>query len=111
MENVTDGVHFQLRANMVRHRWDTYTDKRANKSVLSYLEQTSLSDIESIRNEKNRLSRWKYTYMTLQATYDSKEAMKDWKFTPTFHLIYDYPFGGRNVAKTHQVSLSAELHF
>jgi len=110
LENITDGVHFHLRTNMVRHKRDTLTDKRSNKTVSSYLE-SSQSDIDEVRSEKSNLSRWKYTYLTLQATYDSAEAMKDWKFSPTFYLIYDYPFGGRHVAKTHQVSLCAELHF
>ena len=110
LENITDGVHFHLRTNMVRHKRDNWIDKRSNKDVLSYLESTR-SDIESVRSEKSNLSRWKYTYLTLQAIYDSVDAMKNWKFTPTFYLTYDYPFGGRNVAKTHQVSLCAELHF
>ena len=74
---------------MVRHKRDTWTDKRADKTVTSYLESTQ-SDIDDVRSEKSNLSRWKYTYLTLQAIYDSVEAIKDWKFTPTFYLTYDY---------------------
>jgi len=106
LENLTDGLHFQVRYTYLRHRKDTWIDKRPDTSVQSYLQK----DCTIIAMKRN-LSQFRSHYVTLQLTYDAKEAMKKWFMNPYLYVAYDMPIGGDAIAQTHQLSIGAELHF
>lgn len=116
LENLTDGLHFQLRYTYIQHREDLWSDKRSDKTVKSYLENaaddsSTRCNLVAIRASKNDLTEWEQQYLTGQLCYNSKDAMKKWIFEPNFYLAYDYPFSGKKICKTHQVSIGAHLHF
>jgi len=106
LENLTDGLHFQVRYTYLRHNKDTWKDKRRDMTVQSYLQKDP-----SIIALKEKLSKWRSHYITFQVTYDAKEAMKKWFMDPYLYVSYDMPFGGNGIAKTHQLSIGAEFHF
>jgi hypothetical protein len=120
-KNLTDGVNFQLRYTYLRHNNDIWKDKRTNPTVRSYLQLQSGDVIgsdtltqEDINNniiEKKNRTRWRSHYITLQFSYDSKEAACDWILDPTIYLTYDYLMNGNGVCKTHQLTVGVELHF
>lgn len=107
LENMMDGLNFQLRYAFLKHSADTLQDKRADKTVPSYL---SAEGADGIRSEKRNLSERTSHYLTMQVIYDSREAMKNWSLYPTFYLVYDYPLSGKNISKTHQLTCGVELH-
>ncbi|MFH1644350.1 MAG: hypothetical protein ABIA74_04210 [bacterium] len=123
--NLRDGLNIQGRYTYLKHGADKWKDMRSEKTVKSYLDQTvdSLRDlneypgyvddqkIKENKYDKKYISRNTSSYLTLEVTYDSKEAFNNWWLEPAFYFIYDYPAGGGGVAKTHQVTLGVELHF
>ncbi len=122
LENLTDGIHFQARYTYLRHNTDKWTDVRPDKektdfsSYLTRKTTTAYPDItqekinENIANKKN-LSKWRSHYITLQATYNSKDALHNLPLDPNIYVMYDIPINGRGISKTHQISLGVELHF
>lgn len=106
LENLTDGLHFQVRYTYLRHNQDSWNDKRVDMTVQSYLQKDACTIAF-----KKKLSKWRSQYMTFQLTYDAKEAMKKWFMDPYLYISYDMPFGGNGIAKTHQLSIGAEFHF
>jgi hypothetical protein len=117
LENLTDGVNFQFRYTYLKHTADSWQDKRSDTAIRSYLDQSGssvgLSADDRAKNiaHKEWLSRWSFHVASFQVTYDSKQAMKNWMWSPNFYAVYDFPIGGNGVAKVHQVSLGACLHF
>ena len=109
LENLTDGLHFQLRYSFLRHSADSWKDVRVDKTVASYL-ALEKSDITDVRAQKNALSKWTSHYLSMQLIYDSVEAMKNWFWKPTLYAIYDHPMAGRGMCKTHQFSIGVEFH-
>ena len=71
----------------------------------------SNKDIAENISRKERLSEWRSQYVTLQMLFNSKQALKNWKLEPNFYLAYDVPINGNGVAKSHKITLGAELHF
>jgi|SaaInlStandDraft_4_1057021.scaffolds.fasta_scaffold04723_6 hypothetical protein len=106
LENLSDGLHFQMRYNYVRHGSDIWQDKRSDKTVSSYLDR-----YEGNKKEKSKLSKWVSHHITLQLTYDSQDALKNWWLKPNFYLVYDHPFKGRGSSKMHQFTLGIELNW
>ena len=94
LENLTDGVHIQLRYTYLRHGMDVWHDKRDDKSIESYLEtnprpdptdktkKLTHEDLEKNLAYKNQLSKWQTNYFTIQVMYDSKLASKNWPMKP-----------------------------
>lgn len=108
LANLTDGLDFQVRYTYLRHGIDRWNDARAIASqqlIPSYLSNATLI------SQKEDLSKWSSQYATLQLTYDTKEAMKNYKFKPVYFASFDTPIGGNGIAKTNQVNLGVELHF
>ncbi len=115
-EHLTDGLHFNARYTYLRHTKDSYCDMRTDKSIASYLtkkptDQISQENIDTNIFEKKKLSKWIKHYITLGLTYDSKEALRNWKFNPIFYTTFDTPIGGRSIAKNHQITVGVELYF
>lgn len=117
LENLTDGVNFQFRYTYLKHTADSWKDERSDKTIRSYLDSSassvglSVDDIAKNIGQKKWLSRWTLHVASFQVTYDSKQAMKNWAWSPNFYAIYDFPMSGNGVAKVHQFSLGACLHF
>jgi hypothetical protein len=118
LENLTDGLHLQLRYTYLRHEMDEWFDKRGDQTTIkSYLnKETSsvgLTQEEILQNFslKSQLSKWRAHYFTFQLVYDTKEGFKNWFMQPKFYASYDLPITGRGVSKEHQVTIGAELHF
>lgn len=109
LENMADGLHLQGRYTFLRHSPDEWRDKRPDKSVLSYLDQT-MQHSDCVRSSRRSLSRWKFNYLTAEVIYDSAEAMKHWIFEPKLYAILDYAFGGHGASKTHQFTIGIEFH-
>jgi len=109
LENLMDGLNFQIRYTYLRHSPDVWTDKRDDKAVESYLE-LDIPNIERTRSARRWLSRWEIDYVTLQVVYDSVEGMKHWTWEPKIYAILDYAFSGKGAAKTHQFTLGVELN-
>jgi len=120
-QNLTDGVNFHLRYTYLRHNEDRWADKRQNPTTDSYLQLSpgdviftdalTQEDISSNISAKKSLTRWRSHYITLQFSYDSKEAACNWILDPTIYLTYDYLMNGNGVCKTHQLAVGVELHF
>lgn len=116
LENLMDGVHFQVKYTYLRHGNDSLYDITTEDTPASYLTR-GISDgitdknLTDLRETKKRNSGWRNHYMTFQVTYDSKEAMKNWWFSPDLFASYDYPLGGRGVANNHQLTVGVGLHF
>ena len=124
-QNIRDGLNLQGRFTYLKHSADTWKDMRSDDVVKSYLDQTvdSLRDLqdypnyatsEDIRKNKEHkeyISRWSSYYLTLELTYNSKEAFNNWLLQPIIYFIYDYPASGGGISKTHQLTLGVELHF
>ncbi|MBD3231710.1 hypothetical protein GF322_03535 [Candidatus Dependentiae bacterium] len=119
--NLSDGLDFHVRYTYLRHNKDKWYDKRNNPTIKSYLNQvpgnvigsTTLTE-ENINNnikEKENLSLWRAHYITLQFSYNSKEAGNKWILDPTIYALLDYQFSGNGSCKTHQFSVGVELHF
>ncbi len=123
LENLSDGVHIQLRYTYLRHGMDKWSDERDNKSIACYLEtekridptdptkDITHEDLEKNLNYKNQLSKWRAHYFTIQTAYDSKIALKNWFMNPKFYASYDMPINGNGFCKTHLVTLGAQLFF
>lgn len=123
LENLSDGVHIQLRYTYLRHGMDTWHDKRDNKSIACYLETETRrdpidtkkdithEDLEKNLSHKNQLSKWRANYFTIQAVYDSKLAFKNWFMNPMLYASYDMPISGNGFCKTNMVTLGAQLFF
>jgi len=109
LENLTDGLHFQVRYTYLRHNQDTWKDKRTPGEIS--MVQSYLQKDPAIIACKKKLSKWTSQYITFQLTYDAKEAMKKWFMDPYLYARFDMPFGGNGIAKTNQLSLGVELHF
>jgi hypothetical protein len=123
LENLTDGVHIQLRYTYLRHGMDKWYDKREDKSIKSYLETSprpdptdktktlTHEDLEKNLSNKNQLSKWQTSYFTIQVNYDSKLASKNWSMDPLIYTSFDMPINGNGFCKTYQVTLGAQLFF
>ena len=121
LDNLTDGVNFQVRYTYLRHDEDKWYDKRNSPAIKSYLNQTAGDTIsgetlttESILNNvaaKKTISLWREHYITLQFAYDSKAANNHWVLDPAIYAAFDYQFGGNGSCKTHQLAVGVELHF
>jgi hypothetical protein len=116
LENLTDGVHFQAKYTYLRHSKDLWEDVRFNKAIESYLTKkpsakNSQEDIDKNIEYKKYLSKWRAHYMTLQLTYESKQALHNWNMNPNLYVAYDIPIGGRGVSKTHKIVFGVELNF
>lgn len=117
LENMTDGLHLQLRYTYLRHEMDQWFDKRDDQTISSYL-QTNRSSagltVEETRknfSEKSELSKWRAHYFTFELMYDTKEGLKNWFMQPTFFASYDLPINDNGICKTHQFTIGAQLHF
>jgi hypothetical protein len=113
LDNLKDGVSCQFRYTYIRHLPDTWYDRRSNKNVVSYLESArDLNDAMSccVRSSRKDLSEWSSHYFTLQLEYDSVEGMKNWWLKPKFYALFDYAMSGRNVSKTHQLTVGVQFH-
>ncbi len=104
--NLTDGLDFQVRYTYLRHSDDVWTDMRSDKTIQSYLQRGG-----DLIAQKENLSRWRAQYVTLQLTYDTKIAMKNYTCAPVLFAGYDIPIGGNGIAKAHQFTVGVELHF
>ncbi len=117
LENLTDGVHFQMRYTYLRHGIDKWYDKRADKTTPSYLDHANsaagLTPEQITQNIRNRevLSKWRSHFFSFHLMYDAKQALQKWGMNPLLYVTYDLPISGSNIAKTHQLSLGAQLHF
>jgi hypothetical protein len=116
IENLTDGLHFQARYSYLRHETDRWKDTSMSSNVNSYLNKISSVGLTQEQIEKNiynkrELTGWRNHYMTFELSYDSKEGLKKWPLKPIFFVTYDLPMGGRRAAKTHQLSIGAQLYF
>ena len=69
------------------------------------------NDIDENLSHKKYLSKWRSHYVTLQITYNSKQALNNWKMNPNLYMAYDIPAGGSGISKTHKVVFGIELHF
>lgn len=104
--NLTDGLDFQVRYTYLRHNDDRWADRRTVPAVQSYLQRDN-----DMIDRKERLSRWRAHYVTMQLTYDTKEAQRKMRFEPTFTVGYDMPMAGNGIAKAHQLNIGIQLHF
>jgi hypothetical protein len=116
LENLTDGVHIQLRYTYLRHSMDKWTDKRDCMSPLSYLDTTphaglTQGELQSNLCFKRQISKWRAHYFTIQAIYDSKVALKNWFMEPKIYATYDLPINGNGFSKTHQITIGAQFFF
>lgn len=121
-ENLSDGLHVQGRYTYLRHSFDCWTVFGKNDPNETYLTQTHRDVVgyddylteenikENIRYKKDLTLRRAH-YVSLEVTYDSKEAFNNWMFDPIFYFVYDSPVGGNGFCKTHQISAGMELHF
>lgn len=119
--NLSEGLNFQARYTYLRHNKDKWYDERENPTVKSYLNQLpdtevggvtlTAEDIADNISQKESLSLWREHYVTLQISYDSKEAGKNWILSPTVYTLLDYQFSGNGSCKMHQFSVGVELHF
>jgi hypothetical protein len=119
--NLTDGVDFHVRYTYLRHNMDSWYDKRKDPAIKSYLNQEAGTEISGVEltaediskniAEKENLSLWRMHYITLQFTYDTKEANNNWVLDPIIYATFDYQFSGNGSCKTHQLTIGAELHF
>lgn len=105
LENLTDGVHFQIRYTYLRHNIDKLYDRRADQSVPSYL--TSGTAVA----QHERMSKWRSHFFSFQLMYDAKQAMQKLGMDPLLYATYDLPISGNGIAKMHQISVGARLHF
>ncbi|MCK4650780.1 hypothetical protein KAT08_01265 [Candidatus Babeliales bacterium] len=120
-QNLTDGINFHFRYTYLRHNNDKWNDTRINPDVKSYLNQEpgfeiggkeiTAEDISKNIFEKENLTRWRVHYITLQFSYDSKEAGNNWVLDPVIYSAFDYQMNGSGSCKTHQFTLGVELHF
>lgn len=113
LENLTDGLHLQLRYTYLRHEMDKWRDKRDDQTtVKSYINQANASEAMSQNyTYKSNLSKWRAHFFTFELIYDSKDGLKNWFMQPKFYASYDLPITGRGISKEHQITLGAELHF
>lgn len=109
LENFVDGAHAQFRYTYRRHSHDTWVDRRGCCAVESYL-TSDRSHEDCARELKSKLSEWTSHILTLQLEYDSVEAMKNWWMKPKFYALVDYSMSGKNVCKTHQLTVGVQLH-
>ncbi len=106
LANLTDGLHFQLRYTYLRHNEDSWDDERSDKTIQSYLEKGG-----NLIAAKKSLSKWSCHYLTFELQYDTAVAIKHVTLSPVLFIGYDMPVNGNGFAKTHQLSMGAELHF
>jgi hypothetical protein len=105
LENLTDGVHFQIRYTYLRHSIDKWYDRRSDTTIPSYLSSgTNVAQHE-------QMSKWRSHFFSFQLMYDAKQAMQNWGMEPLLYVTYDLPISGNGIAKTHQISVGARLHF
>ncbi len=102
LENLTDGVNFQIRYTYLRHGTDKFYDRRADKTIASYLGKPDISGAPS---------KWRAHFFSFHVTYDAKQALQKMAMDPLIYVTYDLPISGNGIAKTHQVSVGAKLHF
>ncbi len=117
LENLTDGVHFQIRYTYLRHSMDKWYDRRSDKTIASYLDRTrsdaALTVAQIAQNivDRELSSKWRAHFFSFHLVYDSKQALQNWATDPLFSVTYDLPISGNGIAKTHQISVGAKLHF
>jgi hypothetical protein len=118
LENLTDGVHFQIRYTYLRHSADKWFDRRTDQATIpSYLNRSiskaELTTDQIAQNIANResMSKWRAHFFSFQVTYDSKQSLKSWVMDPLLYVTYDLPISGSGIAKTHQLSIGARLCF
>ncbi len=105
MDHVTDGLSFLVRYTRIRHHRDKLTDARPDA------EQGATS---SQLEKQEDLTRWYATFLTLHATYDTKDTGQHWPGTPRFYAVWDFPterLGGDRAVKTHQLTLGVAFNF
>lgn len=118
LENLTDGVHFQIRYTYLHHWHDTWYDKRSKEAQVnfpSYLSHNNplLTPEQRSKNIRKREALTKSTshFFSFQGMYDAKQALRNWRMSPLIYATYDLPVSGSSIAKAHQLSLGAQLHF
>jgi hypothetical protein len=116
LENIYDGVHLQGRYTYTRHASDRWNDSRSDKTIPSYLSRTSTNDISDTAiaeniSGKEYLSKYRTHYITMQLTYNSRCANREWAFSPDFFVAFDFPWSGRGAARMEKLTIGAELHF
>jgi hypothetical protein len=104
--NMTDGLDFQVRYTYLRHNKDSWDNKCFSKNVMNNFKEN-----KPLGSQMDSLSKWNESYITLEVSYDTKEAGKRVKLSPTVFATYDIPVSGNGVAKTHQFTVGVELHF
>jgi hypothetical protein len=105
LENIVDGINFQLRYQHIKHTKDTMMDERSIQKQLALPSNPSFYEDHS---------KWSADYITLDFSYDSKEAFHNWQYSPLFYLSYDFPidwFGAKGAAKDHKFTVGFEFHF
>lgn len=105
IENLIDGLNFQLKYQHIKHTKDTMIDERPINDRRLIPSNTSFFEDHS---------KWTADYITLDFSYNSREAFHHWKLSPTFYLTYDFPidwFGAKGAAKDHKFTVGCELHF
>jgi len=116
IENIIDGMHIQARYTYIQHSDDKWTDKRSDKTILSYLVNQAatgrtLTDVaQNIQTKKHNTS-WRAQYFTFGLSYDTTASLKKWSLSPVFYINFDTPLANKGVAKTNQLTLGVELHF
>ncbi len=113
LSNLADGLDFQVRYTYLQHFSDHW--RRVGnfypKVSGDHFKVPSYLDNPALVREKERLSAWTAHYVTLQLSYDSKEAMKDYVLQPTFFASADIPAAGAGIVEAYQFIIGAELHF
>lgn len=104
--NLTDGLDFQVRYTYLRHNKDSWENKCFDKNVVQYWEHNKIPT-----SRMNCLSKWSSHYISLEVLYDTKEAGRHARLSPTIFAVYDIPINGNGVAKTHQFTVGVEVHF
>ena len=109
--NLTDGLNFTARYTYLRKTSEKWTNPK-NLTDTSAMAQKVSAILEHGIPSVREGSRWRIHYFTFELTYDTMQALhKPIKFDPTFFVSYDMPMTGRGVAKTHQITVGAELNF
>jgi len=118
LENLTDGVHFQIRYTYLHHNMDKWYDRRSQTDqtdIPSYLTPNNplLTAAQMAQNIRDRevLTKWTSHFFSFQLMYDPKQALQNWGMDPLIYVTYDLPVSGSSIAKTHQLSLGVQLHF